>query len=39
MKDPTNPELTNNDRPPTQEEMATCKPYLDKQIEIITPKV
>jgi DNA polymerase len=39
MKDPSNPELTNNDRPPTQEEMETCKPYLDKQIELITPKV
>lgn len=39
MKNPSNPELKTNDRPPTQEEMQTCKPYLDKQIEIIAPKV
>lgn len=39
MKDPTNPELRANDRPPTLEEMAICKPYLDKQIELISPKV
>jgi len=39
MKDPSNPELKNNDRPPTQQEMQTCKPYLDKQIEIISPRV
>lgn len=39
MKDPTNPELRANDRPPTPEEMAICKPYLDKQIELISPKV
>jgi len=39
MKDSSNPELSNNDRPPTQDEMAACKPYLDKQIEIISPKV
>lgn len=39
MKNPSNPELKTNDRPPTFEEMQTCKPYLDKQIEIIAPKV
>lgn len=39
MKNPSNPELKTNDRPPTSEEMQTCKPYLDKQIEIIAPKV
>lgn len=39
MKDSSNPELKNNDRPPTQQEMQTCKPYLDKQIEIISPRV
>lgn len=39
MKDPSNPELSNNDRPPTPEEMAACKEYLDKQMEIISPKV
>ena len=39
MKNPSNPELKTNDRPPSSEEMQTCKPYLDKQIEIIAPKV
>ena len=39
MKNPSNPELKTNDRPPTQDEMQACKPYLDKQIEIIAPKV
>jgi DNA polymerase len=39
MKDPTDPELRSNDRPPSPEEMSVCKPYLDKQIEIISPKV
>lgn len=39
MKNPQDPELRGNDRPPTFEEMSTCKPYLDKQIEIISPKV
>jgi DNA polymerase len=39
MKNPSDPELRANDRPPTPEEMAACKPYLDKQIELIKPKV
>lgn len=39
MKNPSNPELKTNDRPPTQDEMQACKTYLDKQIEIIAPKV
>ena len=39
MKNPSNPELKTNDRPPTLEEMQICKSYLDKQIEIIAPKV
>ena len=39
MKDPTNPELHDNDRPPTKDEIEMCLPYLEKQIEIIAPKV
>lgn len=33
------PYLRNNDRPPTEEEIQQCYPYLEKQIEIIRPKV
>lgn len=33
------PYLRNNDRPPTQQEISSCLPYLEKQIEIIRPKV
>lgn len=39
MKNPENPELKGNDRPPTPEEMQSCQPYLDEQIKIISPKV
>jgi DNA polymerase len=39
MIDPTNPEKRSNDRPPAPLEMETCKHYLDKQIEIIKPKI
>ena len=39
MKNPENPELKGNDRPPTMEEMQFCQPYLDEQIKIISPKV
>jgi DNA polymerase len=39
MKDSSNPELRANDRPPSPEEMDSCRPYLDKQIEIIRPKI
>jgi len=39
MKNPENPELKGNDRPPTQEEMQCCQPFLDEQIKIIAPKV
>ncbi|MFA7074588.1 MAG: uracil-DNA glycosylase [Endomicrobiaceae bacterium] len=39
MKNPADTELRSNDRPPTPEEMSVCKPYLDKQIELISPKV
>ena len=39
MKDPSDPELRENDRPPAPEEMETCRPYLDRQLEIIQPKI
>jgi DNA polymerase len=39
MIDPTDPEKRSNDRPPTPLEMETCRHYLDKQIEIIKPKI
>ncbi|MDR1663146.1 MAG: uracil-DNA glycosylase [Endomicrobium sp.] len=39
MIDTTNPEKRSNDRPPSLLEMETCKYYLDKQIEIIKPKI
>ncbi|MDR3048442.1 MAG: uracil-DNA glycosylase, partial [Elusimicrobiota bacterium] len=39
MKDPSDPEKRGNDRPPTAEETAACKKYLDMQIDIIKPKV
>ena len=39
MIDPSDPEKRGNDRPPMPEESITCLPYLDKQIELINPKV
>ena len=39
MKDPSDPQLRGNDRPPTLDEMESCRPYLDKQLEIIQPKI
>ncbi|MBI4055989.1 MAG: uracil-DNA glycosylase [Elusimicrobia bacterium] len=39
MTDPSHPEARGNDRPPTGEEIAACKSYLDRQIELIRPKV
>ncbi len=38
LKEP-DPYLRNNDRPPQEEEIKQCYPYLEKQIEIIKPKV
>ena len=38
MKDPSNPELRGNDRPPTEEEVSECSKYLEEQISIIKPK-
>lgn len=34
-----NPELRGNDRPPNEEEINSCLPYLEEQIKIIQPKV
>lgn len=39
MKDPSNPQLRSNDRPPTNEEVSECCKYLEEQISIIKPKV
>jgi DNA polymerase len=39
MIDSSDPQKRSNDRPPTLLEMETCKHYLDKQIEIIKPKI
>ncbi|MCX5781747.1 MAG: uracil-DNA glycosylase [Elusimicrobia bacterium] len=39
MKDPSDSEKRGNDRAPTPEEIAECLPYLQKQIEIISPKI
>ncbi len=38
MKIP-DPELRNNDRPPNDEEISKCLPYLEEQIKIIKPKI
>lgn len=39
MKDGSNPEARGNDRPPSPEEIAACRPYLDEQIRRIGPRV
>ncbi len=39
MKDPSDPEKRGNDRPPSDEEVMACMPYLKKQIEIIRPRI
>jgi DNA polymerase len=39
MIDPSNPEKRANDRPPTSNEVEICKNYLDRQLEIINPKI
>jgi DNA polymerase len=39
MRDPSNPELRGNDRPPEPEEMAACRKILDRQIQILNPPV
>ncbi|MDD5687274.1 MAG: uracil-DNA glycosylase [Elusimicrobia bacterium] len=39
MIDPSHPDNRGNDRPPNPEEISTCIPYLEKQIELIKPKI
>ena len=38
MKVPSDPELRSNDRPPSPEEAAACRPYLEEQISILSPR-
>jgi DNA polymerase len=38
MKDPSDPELHGNDRPPSPEEIAACRGWLDTQIRTIKPR-
>lgn len=38
MKSP-DPELRNNDRPPTEEEIRICRSFLDRQIAAIHPRI
>jgi len=37
MAEPSVPDRRGNDRPPTPEETAACRPYLDAQIDLIRP--
>ena len=37
MKNPADPESRGNDRPPTPDEIAACRPYLDAQLRFIRP--
>jgi DNA polymerase len=39
MKDPGQPTLRGNDRPPSTEEMNACLPIITRQIEIIQPEI
>ena len=38
MADPAQPDKRGNDRPPTPEEMAACRGYLERQIDLIGPQ-
>ena len=38
MIDPSDPQRRGNDRPPTAEEIASCRHYLDTQIRLIRPR-
>lgn len=38
MVDPTDPEKRGNDRPPSPEEIAACRGWLDEQIRTIAPR-
>ncbi|MFH1724112.1 MAG: uracil-DNA glycosylase [Elusimicrobiota bacterium] len=39
MVDPSKPEKRGNDRPPSPEEIASCRDYLDEQIRLVRPRV
>lgn len=39
MKNPGQPEARGNDRPPTPEEAAACRPFLDEQIGLVNPRI
>ncbi len=39
MKDPSQPTIRGNDRPPTAEEMQACLPLITRQIELIKPDI
>ncbi|MBN1822801.1 MAG: uracil-DNA glycosylase [Endomicrobiales bacterium] len=39
MIDPSDPEKRGNDRPPAPDEAEACLPFLEKQIELINPKI
>ena len=39
MVEPSDPEKRGNDRPPTPEEIAACRGYLDEQLRLIGPRV
>lgn len=39
MKDPENPQKRQNDRPPSHEEIAVCRDYINTQIQIIRPRI
>ncbi|MBI4371735.1 MAG: uracil-DNA glycosylase [Elusimicrobia bacterium] len=39
MTDPTDPEKRGNDRPPSPEEIAACRGWLDAQIRALRPRV
>ncbi len=39
MKDPSDREKRGNDRAPAPDEISTCFPYLERQIEIIRPRI
>lgn len=39
MKNPADPQARGNDRPPTPEEAAACRSFLDEQIRLVSPRV
>ncbi|MFH1258580.1 MAG: uracil-DNA glycosylase [Elusimicrobiota bacterium] len=39
MIDPTQPESRGNDRKPSLDEINSCRPFLERQIKIIKPKI